>query len=393
MRILIAARSTFSVLAFAVLVMTPAVGMSSAWANPAGREIADRFVDLLTSYDAKNVRYADANYDSASDVTTIYGFSLDNPKERSSLLVQDIQMTGVQLYDSGGLSADELLANEIRIEGSNSRERMSVRQITILNPVFPEKEVAEGENNTFIYRLASGIMIEDIVFQNEGMNVPIAAIYAGRGSLDGDIPEMMNFSVENMIIQTAEIEDREAAANLEKFGYEEINFSFSSFWSWDSSAEQAVIGPVSFFVEDMGNIMIQLSLGGVSRELIQSVGDKDRMMGLAQLLTLKSAYYQLEDDSITDRVISITAKEGDLSPSTLTGLWVDLARQQMQEMNLPEDFVTMVVKAFESFLTDPGTLAIAAEPQTPVLFSQLMGSVMFGPAAIIPLLNFTVTAE
>ncbi len=393
MRILIAARSVIFAVAFAALMTIQAGSISSAWANAAGTEIADRLVDLLTSYGAKDARYDDADYDSGSDIATIYGFSLSNPRARTSITVQNIQMAGVKLHAGGALSSDELFASKISLVNPDEGSSMSIRQITIVDPLFPEKAAVDGNNNAFFYRLASEFLIEDLVIRDENLTVPIATIYANRGPLDGDIPETMDFVLENMIIQTEEVEDLDARENLEKFGYEEIDFSFSSVWSWDSSTEESVIGPVNFTVVDMGAVTIELTLGGVSREMLLALDDENRMMEMAQLLSFISLDYQAEDDSIIDRMVSSGAADANLSPSTMIGIWVDQLRQQMTDQDMPANFVKMFVTASEYFMNNPGTFTLLAEPKTPVLLSQLMGSVMFGPAAIIPLLNITVVAE
>jgi len=382
-----------SAFAVATLVLISVSGYSPANANPAGIEIADRLIDLLKSYDAKDVSYDDADYDSGSDITTIYGFEMINPEGEGTLTIQNIQMTGVKLHASGALSADELVASKTLLAGLEDDASFNVRMITVQNPLFPEKSATEGKNNAFAYRLASEFLMENILISDKDITVPIESIYIGRGPLDGDIPETLEFAVNNVVVQTDEISDPDPREQLEKFGYEEIDISFSSVWSWDSAAEEAVIGPISFSAVDMGTVTLDLSLGGVSRELLLAVEDRDRAMELAQLLSFISLQYALEDDSITDRVISVMSDEADLSPSTLIGIWVDLARRQMMDQELPEDFIKMVVKASEYFFNNPGTIRLAAEPEAPIPAGQLMGSVMFGPAALIAQLNITVTAE
>lgn len=214
-----------------------------------------------------------------------------------------------------------------------------------------------------------------------------------RSELVDDLPADVTFAVENVLVEADQIDDDEMKENLAKFGYDRIDISFSTTWSWDRDAEQASFGPIKLDLAEMGSVTAAFTVGGVTRELIDALEDEDRIFELAQMMSLVSLDYSFQDDSLTNRVIGAIADESDLSANTMIGIWVDLSRRQMMDQDIPEDFIDMVTSAFETFLRDPGRLSLAANPDEPIPVTQLMGSVWFGPAALIPLLNISVSAE
>ncbi len=383
-------RNAFSALAIAFLAIVTM--QAPAIANSEGEAIADQFIRLLTEYGASDVGYDDAERDSGTDVTTIYNFRLVNPKEETEMTIKALELRSVNLHDDGSLSAESMVANILHLVEIDDDTLISITRMTIQDPLFPLEEEIDKDNNNFIYRLASEVLIEDMVVEAE-ITVPVARILISRGQLDGDIPNNISFVLDNLVVQTKDIEDPDSREQLDKFGYEEVDFSFSTDWTWDSNNEIATAGPVRFTVADMGTATFEMTAGNVTRELLTSLEDEDKLMELAQLLTLVSAHYWVEDDTITDRIISIMSDESDLSPSTLIGIWVDLSRRQLMDQGMPEDFIKMVVKATEYFLNNPGRIDFSANPETPIPATQLMGSIMFGPAALVPLLNISVTAE
>ncbi|MBL4756344.1 MAG: hypothetical protein JKY32_01510 [Rhizobiales bacterium] len=383
-------RNAFSAMAIAFLAIVST--QAPAIANSKGEAIADHFIGLLSEYGASDVGYDGAEYDSSTDVTTIYDFRLVNPKEETEMTIKTLELRSVDLHASGSLSAESMVANILHLVEIDDDTQISIARMTILDPLFPLKEEIEDDNKNFVYRLASEVLIEDMVVEAE-ITVPVARIHISRGQLDGDIPNTMSFVIDNLVVQTKDIEDPDTREQLDKYGYREVDFSFSSNWTWDSGAEIATVGPLRFTVADMATVTFEMTAGNVTRELLMSLENEDKLMELAQLLTLVSAHYWVEDDTITDRVISIISDESDLSPSTMIGIWVDLSRRQLMDQGMPEDFIKMVVKATEYFLNNPGRMDISANPETPIPATQLMGSIMFGPAALVPLLNISVTAE
>lgn len=383
-------RNAFS--AFAIAFLAIVSTQAPAIANSKGESIADHFIELLTEYGASDVGYDNAEYDSGTDVTTIYNFKLINPKEETEMTIKALEMRSVNLHANGSLSAASLVANNLELVEIDDDTHISIARMTVQDPLFPLKEDIDKDNNNFIYRLSSDVLIEDMVVVSD-ITVPVARIHISRGPLDGDIPNNMSFGLDNLVIQTKDIEDFDSREQLDKYGYEEVDFSFASDWTWDSGSEIATVGPLRFSVANMGTATFEMTAGNVTRELLMSLEDEDKIMDLAQLLTLVSAHYWVEDDTITDRVISIMSDESDLSPSTLIGIWVDLSRRQLMDQGMPEDFIKMVVKATEYFLNNPGRMDVSANPETPIPATQLMGSIMFGPAALVPLLNISVTAE
>lgn len=393
MRIFAGARTPFSLIILALLLPFTLQNVSPANANSQGIEIADQLMDLFASYDGVDPVYDDADYDSSSDITTIYGFLFENPKEDASLTIQRLEMLGVRIHASGAISADELVASKVTLDDRGDETAIAIGTMTVQDPLFPEKAIVDGKNKAFVYRLATEYLLEDTVIASEGKTLPIARIFARRGELDGDIPETFQLDIENVVFPVDDMDDPSSQEQLGRMGYDVLDISMSAIWSWDSAAERMDVGPLQVSIRDMGATTLELAVGGVSREFLLTFEDDDRRLELAQLMSFISLNYTVDDDSVTDRIINVMSEDADLSPNTMIGIWVDLARQQMTQLTLPEDFIKMVVKATEYFLNNPGRISLSAEPEAPIPAAQLMGSVMFGPAAIIPMLNITVTAE
>ena len=85
--------------------------------------------------------------------------------------------------------------------------------------------------------------------------------------------------------------------------------------------------------------------------------------------------------------MALAAKKIGVSEDDVVALWLNQVRQGLAEAEMPESFNEMIMTAMQNYLTDPKSLSISVNPPQPIPAAQIMGSVMFGPAALIPLLN------
>ena len=116
------------------------------------------------------------------------------------------------------------------------------------------------------------------------------------------------------------------------------------------------------------------------------------MMGLMQQLSFESASVTFEDASLTKKLLAFAGAQqgvtGDQMAQSLKGLIpIMMAQLQMPELQ------NQVSSAVNTYLDDPKSLTISAEPDKPVPFPMIMGAAMGAPTTIPQVLGVTVSAN
>lgn len=354
-------------------------------------EVTDRIVSLLKEHEVGEVTFASSSYDPASDEVTITEFKAAPPAgEDGKLEVEQIVITGPKTPEDGTFSADSIILTTGYVEGKDD-QKLTFNKVTEIEVYMPTKAMADAQGDVVTYTLVREMIVEDMMISPDP-ELPISRIHYSRGALDDNIPQSISIKIEGMEIKAEEIDDPDARAAITDLGYEMLNLDVALDWQWDSASSGSEIGPIKVTVANAGGYELTTSLGGITRELL-TAKDSEEAMELAQQITLKSLLLQYTDDSATGRALALAARKIGVSEEDVVALWLNQVRQGLAEAEMPESFNEMVMTAMQKFLADPKNLSISINPPQPIPAAQIMGSVMFGPAALIPLLNIKVSAN
>lgn len=204
-------------------------------------------------------------------------------------------------------------------------------------------------------------------------------------------------SVNDMLLDFTALPDdpsnARAKAQMKELGYDTVTLDVSIDGGWNVASGLLNLDSYKFEFEEMGALDLSLKLGGYTvdfaRKLqeisnrMNAVTDKDvqqalSMQLLAEMsaLTVEAMTLQVEDNSLTRRVMEMQAKQSGQTAEEMATALPFMAGMMLSQLNIP-DFATSVSKAVGTFLTssldDRGSIAITAKPDEPVSFAEIMG--------------------
>lgn len=205
------------------------------------------------------------------------------------------------------------------------------------------------------------------------------------------------------------IDDPKSKEAIEALGYQNISGSMEIAGSWQPSDGKMELSQYDITVDDAGTFGMTFDVSGYTTDFVKSLQDMQKkmaekpegadsssegmaMLGLLQQLTFNSASIRFDDDSLTGKVLDYVAKQQGMSAKDIANQAKAIVPFGMAQLNNPE-LTAQVTAAVSTFLDDPKSLEIAAEPASPVPFAVLMANGMANPLDLPKTLGLTVTAN
>ncbi|MCG6115962.1 MAG: hypothetical protein MEQ84_12250 [Mesorhizobium sp.] len=234
-----------------------------------------------------------------------------------------------------------------------------------------------------------GILVSDLL-----VDVPtIAEISLARASLTmaghiGPIPTRLATLIEDLRMPTWMIDEEESRQTIEALGYDEIAASHELDLAWEEASETIALTS-STTLEEGGTLDLNATLGGIPRGALENPMS---LMFVAFGITLNEALVTFQDDSVTERALTMFAEQQGTDVATMRAQAVGILPFVIAALRRP-DFLTMVTAAAGTFLENPGSLRIDMRPEEPVPLMQLMEASQSDPGLLVDLLNVEVSAE
>jgi hypothetical protein len=210
----------------------------------------------------------------------------------------------------------------------------------------------------------------------------------------------------DIFIDLTTVEDPKARAAIETMGYEQITGSMMLNAGWTVETGEIDLADFTMTFDEVGSFIIALNISGYTLEFIESVQETEAaaesggseeatgmaMLGLMQQLTFNSASVRFEDDGLTGRMLDYAGEQ-----QGVAGEQMALAVKGMLPLFLgqieDEAFREELREAVSTFLDDPQSLTISAEPESPVPFVMLMGAGFTDPQSLTDMLGLEVWAN
>jgi hypothetical protein len=269
---------------------------------------------------------------------------------------------------------------------------------------------AEGAENAYggvlFYEAASlGEMTVTVkgeeVFTMEGLAIELELPEGGE-------PMRFSGAAERFTAKPSAIEDPKAKAVYAALGYEEVAGHFVVEGDWDPAAGRATLSRYDVTVDELGTFGISLEIGGYTPDFIKSMremqasmmanpgaDDSGRglaMMGLMQQLTFRSAQIRFNDDTLTEKLLDLFARQQGAKPRDVANQAKAMVPFMMMQLG-DQQLTVQATAAVSTFLDNPGSLVISAQPASPVPFALIMAGAMSAPQSLPQTLGVAIKAN
>ncbi|TGT72820.1 hypothetical protein EN802_13105 [bacterium M00.F.Ca.ET.159.01.1.1] len=390
-------RSMLKKLAFSTFLLTLPLNAAFA-ADPA---VAERVKSMLAAQGV-DISWTGVSGDDSN--VTLQAVSIKPAAEKEALPIGDVKLEGVSEADGGF---------DIATVSTSAFSRTQDDVTLILSPFIIHDMKVPAEGNTdplgslMMYKSAelSNLTVkkgEKTAFSMDGLAVEITPPADGKA---------MNFTAntEKFTADLSLVDDPKSKEAIEALGYQNISGNIDMAGSWQPSDGKMELSKYDISVENAGTLGMTFNLGGYTVDFIKSMQEMQKklasqpegadnsaqgmaMLGLLQQLSFNGASIRYQDDSLTGKVLDYVGKQQGMSGKDVANQAKAIVPFGMAQLNNPE-LTAEVSSAVNTFLDDPKSLEISAEPPSSVPFALIMAGAMSNPLDLPKTLGVKVKAN
>lgn len=390
-------RTPFRVLAASAVMA--AVPLAGAWA-----QLADEAVARLQAYaadqgftvewDAIQIRGDDA---------ALIGVRMGNAE--AMVPVGNVDLEGISRDDKGYRIETVTLAS-FRSTSEEEGVDVTLENIELGNVLLPEEDQRDYYGGSIFYE---SMEIDRLSLSVGGVEVlSMTDMHGEATEPDENTPMRFSGAADRFALDLSLIEDQSQRAVLDALGLTQMSGRFEVEGSWNPNDGHLELSQYDMVVDKAGTLGFTIEVGGATPGVIGSLRDLTKTMsedpeadnsaqglaalGLLQQLTFHSATIGIDDDSLTNRVLSYVAQNQGSKPADIANQAKAVLPFLLAQLNNPE-LTAQAAQAVSDFLDDPQNLTVEARPAQPVPFAMLMATAMMAPAELTKSLGITVTAN
>jgi hypothetical protein len=205
----------------------------------------------------------------------------------------------------------------------------------------------------------------------------------------GAIPTSARLTVEALEMPLALLPDQQTVMILEALGADPLRADASLSLDWDADTETARLDETAS-VASVGGIDAEAAVTGIPRDVFLDPQRAGELAATAGLLNFSATF---RDDGVTQFVLGMIAEQSGLTPQQFADGLVQQARMQAEMMTGDGALAGRIADSVATFLNDPQSITVAADPGAPLPFAQIMGAAMTAPNRLSDLLNLSITAN
>lgn len=288
----------------------------------------------------------------------------------------------------------------------NGEDSLTVDGVAMTQVLLPNEESIDAYGGSVFYETAD---VGSVNVVSKGTEIfTLTDLHAEITPSGEGTPMEFSGAAEGFTVDLSIVEDPQQAAVIKALGYEKLEGFMEMDGSWNPADGQLTLGTYSMSVVNAGSLGLSFDLGGYTPELIASLrqmqkqmtenpdGDSSQqgmaILGLMQQMIFNSAEISFADDSLTNKVLEFVGQQQGMSANDIRNQAKAVLPFALAQLNNPE-FTTMVTQAVSTFLDDPQSLTVRAEPASPTPFAMIMAGGMSNPVDLIKSLGVQVTAN
>jgi len=205
----------------------------------------------------------------------------------------------------------------------------------------------------------------------------------------GAIPTDIRIDTENFELPVAYIEDPMAQAMLQSLGYNVLKIASKIALKWDERSQDLTLENADITLDDGVKIKLKAGVAGLPKSVIEN---PQNFMQAMATLAFRNVNFLVEDAVLVSGLIDYFAKMQNMPPEGLRTMIVQIIDSQAGPLT-GTPFVEELKTALGTFLENPKRLSLDLTPNSPVPFTQMLGTVSTAPDQMPTLLGANVSAN
>jgi hypothetical protein len=363
--------------------------------------VAERFKKLLSS---QNIEMSWTGISGASPSFALEGVKFAPVGAEKPLELGKLAFEGVS-EDKGAIVIDTLKTDPYSLTEDGAT--IDIGAVALTGVKIPAENAPAGAASMLFYNSAELPVLSVTVagrkaFSLEGLTMEVTEPVDGK-------PMEFSGAAEKFTADLTLVEDAQSKAVIEALGYQTITGFFETSGTWNPTDGRMGLAQFDISVENAGTFGTTFDIGGYTPAFIASLQEMQKqmaaqpegadnsaqgmaMLGLMQQLTFHSTGLRWDDDSLTGKVLEYVAKQQNMKVDDIKNQAKAIVPFLTGQLNNPE-LSAQITAAVSTYLDDPQSIEVVAEPAAPVPFAQIMAAGMSNPLDLTKTLGVTVTAN
>ncbi|NOQ34387.1 MAG: hypothetical protein GQ569_00645 [Methylococcaceae bacterium] len=236
--------------------------------------------------------------------------------------------------------------------------------------------------NVSVNLLNQGVHISDVVVApvNSKEKFYINEIIVHNFDKKSDIPILVDISLNGIKLDLKKLGND--LKEINELGYkDQLSLNFAIKFNYDDQQKKLNLEKLTVGADEVGDIAISFQLGNFnldSKPLIAAIMNPQ--------LALHSAKITYHDDSLTERLFKVAAKEDNMSVEDFKKRRIEKIQQQIDKEDDP--FTKSALQEVIVFINNPKSFSISATPEKPLPLGNIM--MINEPKDAVKLLNIKI---
>ncbi len=395
-----------NLLRFTTISLMAAIAFPAAALALNPQDFADKLSQTILAQSALEISFDSATAN--GDTVTLSGLTIPSleKSKAAQMLKRTLTFTGVSETADGGYQAKQASVDDI--DFTNKGVNLTLKNIVFKDIVLPGDPAGDTLGSMLVYQgMSAGPFIVNIagsdVFKIDNIKSN-TTINSDQSVVDG------SFAVSGIYGDLSQVNERDVKQMMTAFDISELNGRMDGAFSWNLGDGRLSVNEASLTLNNIGKIDVTFELSGYTLALIKQLQDANKslaeldsssseyqarslqmLMGAVTQLSFDSFGLRFDDDSISDKALTMLTKEKGMSRQDMIDTANAMLPAVMADVASPE-FIKQVVDAVSSFLENPQSIEVNANPEAPLPFLTIMAAAK-DPSAILDMLNVSVAAN
>lgn len=367
---------------------------------------ADLLAKLNATYATSGVSISSSNVTADGSTVTLEGTELKATGSEAPIKLGTVTMDGVEEDGEGGYTVETVSFEDVNV--TEKETTVTAQDLSITGVSIPGTVVPGTLDSLLMYETASS---GPIAVSTKGKEVfSMSGMEANVTRMDDDAGLEFDATMSDLKADLTSVEDPKAKETMDKLGIHSLDGKVSMSGSWELASGKLAVDEYAFDFKDIGRLNITLAFSGYTLDFLKNMQEALKtaeantnkeesnaamgmaMMGLIQQLTFNSASISFDDASITKKLLDYAGGEQGVTGEQMAQSLKGIVPLMIAQLNMP-DLQNQISAAVNTYLDDPKSLKISAEPKEPVPFPMIMGAAMGAPQTIPQVLGVSVTAN
>ncbi len=377
-------RLTSTWLAIGGLALSFTLPASLALAAPDAKQVADDLVAAVTATGKSTATYGDAT--ASDNAVTITGWEMKNSKGET-ISIPTLVITDPVARDKGGFTASGISFDGGSMTANANQIAWKTGAVTDATVPSPVEIKAKAHIKPFSNVTVGGL---DITGPNLDAPIAVSAIDVTIDAADDGTPRDFDLKVTGIAIAAATFDKHpQQKALLDSLGYSDFVINVALGAGYDSTSDTFTLRNFTIDIANVGKLDILAKVTGVS---LGGMINGSAAADAKSKAKLENLSIRFDNAGVVERALDMQAKMIGASREDVVNQ-LSGALPFMLNVIGNQDFQNKVASAATTFLKEPKSIAVSAQPATPVSFGDIAIAAKQKPNTLPDLLAVEITAD